>query len=213
MYQYRLIRSARRSVCVEIQNTQIIVRAPYVMAEKRIKLFLFQKNNWIKKTIAKSARKRTYNKGEKFLYLGKYYYLKFTNNKKRGARILKCFIIANPSFDIKSQVQEFYISKSAEIATRLVGQHTRELKENNLKIRVKGYKSKWGSCSSKNLLSFDLKLAMLPKEVQRYLIIHELAHLKVGGHGKNFWREVEKNDKNYREHRKWLRWNSHMLYL
>ena len=61
---------------------------------------------------------------------------------------------------------------------------------------------KWGCCSSHGVISFNSELLFKRKELQVYVIVHELLHLKVPNHGKLFqalmslhipcWRDLDK---------------------
>jgi predicted metal-dependent hydrolase len=79
------------------------------------------------------------------------------------------------------------------------------------KIKIGGAKTRWGSCSSKNDLSFTYKLVMAPVSVIDYVVIHELVHTTHHNHAKSFWKEVSKHCPNYKEERKWLRRHGHLL--
>jgi predicted metal-dependent hydrolase len=59
-------------------------------------------------------------------------------------------------------------------------------------IFIKNQKSRWGSCSGKNNINLNMKLATLPGELMDYVILHELVHTKVKNHGKKFWAELDK---------------------
>lgn len=58
------------------------------------------------------------------------------------------------------------------------------------KLSVKKLKTKWGSCSIKKNLNFNYKVLFLSEELQNYIIVHELCHLKQMDHSKKFWRYV-----------------------
>ena len=48
---------------------------------------------------------------------------------------------------------------------------------------------------------------MLPIDVIDYVIIHELAHIIVPNHSKNFWNLVREKDSQYLKKKNWLKEN------
>lgn len=75
------------------------------------------------------------------------------------------------------------------------------------KITIRNQKSRWGSCSRKGNLNFSYRIVFLPVELQDYLIVHELCHLKEFNHSKAFWDLVGREIPNYKELRKRLKAN------
>ena len=73
------------------------------------------------------------------------------------------------------------------------------------KASIRNQKTRWGSCSSKGMISLNYKIILLPYKLARYLCIHELCHTKQMNHSKRFWTLVEKFDPEYRQHEKGLR--------
>lgn len=67
------------------------------------------------------------------------------------------------------------------------------------RIFIKRQKTKWASCSSKGNLSFNLWLICLPRELIRYVVCHEVLHLKERQHNKVFWEFMEREFENYKE--------------
>ncbi len=75
-------------------------------------------------------------------------------------------------------------------------------------VKVAHQTSRWGSCSTRGTLRFSWRMARLPEPVFEYIVIHELAHLKVMNHSARFWAVVESLCPDHKAHRTWLRKNS-----
>ncbi len=73
------------------------------------------------------------------------------------------------------------------------------------RITIRSQKTRWGSCSSKGGLSFNCLLMLAPREVQDYVVVHELAHRIHMDHSPAFWAVVESVLPDHRAQRKWLR--------
>ena len=48
----------------------------------------------------------------------------------------------------------------------------------------------WGSCSTADNISLNVRLAALPPELADYVMLHELVHIRHRGHGPAFWAEL-----------------------
>lgn len=73
------------------------------------------------------------------------------------------------------------------------------------KIRIREIKYAWGSCSSNKNITINLKLIGYSKEAIRYVILHELCHIKHMNHSKKFWELVKSYMPNYKEVKKEFR--------
>ena len=73
------------------------------------------------------------------------------------------------------------------------------------RIAIKAQRSRWGSCSTKKNLNFNCLLMLCPEEIQDYVVVHELSHLKEMNHSPAFWAEVEKALPDYRTQEAWLK--------
>lgn len=60
------------------------------------------------------------------------------------------------------------------------------------RVFVRAQKTKWGSCSGNQNINLNVKLVELPPELMDYVIMHELVHLKIKNHGRQFWNELGK---------------------
>lgn len=58
------------------------------------------------------------------------------------------------------------------------------------KVFIRNQQTRWGSCSSRNNISLNMKLVHLPEELMDYVILHELVHSRIKNHSKEFWSEL-----------------------
>ena len=79
------------------------------------------------------------------------------------------------------------------------------------KLRLSNAKTRWGSCSFYNVLSFSWRLIMCPPEVLDYVVVHELCHIHNKSHNKLFWQQVELVLPNYRNSEQWLKNNRKIM--
>ena len=103
----------------------------------------------------------------------------------------------------KQEKQPLYIKEEFK---RIIEKNVNELvqltglKPN--KITIKQIKYAWGSCSSKKNITLNLELIKYSQEAIRYVILHELCHIKYMNHSKDFWNLVEKYMPNYKQVKK-----------
>ena len=70
------------------------------------------------------------------------------------------------------------------------------------KIRIKNIKYAWGSCSINKNITINQKLISYSEIAIRYVILHELCHLKYMNHSKDFWDLVQKYMPEYKQVKK-----------
>ncbi|MCR5676049.1 MAG: M48 family metallopeptidase [Lachnospiraceae bacterium] len=75
------------------------------------------------------------------------------------------------------------------------------------KITIRNQTTRWGSCSAKKNLNFNVLLMLTPREVIDSVIIHELCHLRHMNHSKAFYEEVLRYCPDYRKWDRWLKDN------
>lgn len=71
-------------------------------------------------------------------------------------------------------------------------------------ITLRDPRSRWGSASRSGRLSFSWRLVLARPEALETVVVHELAHLRVFGHGPAFWSLVAARRPDHRTWRRWL---------
>ena len=72
-------------------------------------------------------------------------------------------------------------------------------------LSIRGQKTLWGSCNTKQNISLNFKLLFLPASIFNYVLLHELCHLKHLNHSYKFWHLLAQYDSNYLYHDKELK--------
>jgi hypothetical protein len=72
------------------------------------------------------------------------------------------------------------------------------------RIAIRDTRSRWGSCSSTGTLSFTWRLALAPREILDYVVVHELCHLRHHDHSRSFWALLARARPTYRREERWL---------
>jgi predicted metal-dependent hydrolase len=170
-------------------------------------IFLQKKSNWIKKHInqRKESRNKFYLLGYEIKVTQKYdlfikrHKISFKNNH---------LDITSPTGSAENSVMiyEAWLKKLAKkTLTERVRKIASELNFTVGKITIRGQKTRWGSCSTNGNLSFNYNLLRFRKEINDYVIIHELCHLKEMNHSEKFWKLVEGYYPDYKNLRKELK--------
>jgi predicted metal-dependent hydrolase len=98
------------------------------------------------------------------------------------------------------------LKKAARLKiTGLVEHYALLYQVNYRRIAIKDQKTLWGSCSRHGNLNFNWRITLAPEEIQRYVIVHELCHLKEMNHSARFWALVAQAIPDYKTCRKWLK--------
>jgi predicted metal-dependent hydrolase len=216
---YRYRRSGRRTIGICVRpDLSVTVTAPQGTTVQEIKDFVRKRAAWIVKAWSSLEQRPkrtvpTYENGEAHLFIGNKYRLQVGEGQRDSVRCESGFLMvtsrnaAEPE-RTKRLLDSWYRKQAALIfRVRLNGWHEKVLgKEIPLPmLRIRQMKSRWGSCSSTGRITLNLSLIKTPPECIDYVIVHELCHLKVMGHGPDFWSIVEMHVPDYKRLRKELR--------
>ena len=193
---------------------KVRVSAPMHLSDESIAMFVRTKLGWIKKQQEKFVlqprqSEREFISGETLYVFGKQYFLRVMYSYKGNSLVL------NGNEAVLTVRKE----STARQREAFVNEWYRDLLKEKMSIylpkweqrtvlycdswHTKYMTTRWGTCNTNTRkIWFNLQLAKKPIECLEYVILHELAHLKVKNHGKDFiaildmympyWRETKK---------------------
>jgi predicted metal-dependent hydrolase len=106
----------------------------------------------------------------------------------------------------------WFRERAVEAIDRAVATHAAALRVGPSRVDVRDPRSRWGSASRKGRLMFSWRLVLAPPASLETVVVHELAHLRVFGHGPAFWALVAARRPTHLADRAWLRRHSHALH-
>jgi predicted metal-dependent hydrolase len=216
-----LIHSRRKTVALIIQRDgSLTVRAPLQMPEFTIQEFVQTHAEWIRKKQAQAkaappSPKRSYSKGESFLYQGKEYPLTIVAHQRSGISFSGGkFHLAHSSLPKARQTFiRWYKTQARMVISERIAFLAKKNKFTYQKIRISSARTRWGSCSTNGTLSFTWRLVMAPAEVIDYVVVHELTHTQIRNHSSKFWHRVAEIMPEYKQYVSWLKKNGRFLTL
>ena len=215
------MRTKRRTIALIVERDgRLIIRAPMQAKEERIHKFVKQKEEWI---LSKQEKVKTnyppfvpkeYVNGEGFWYLGAIYNLQLGANQKPPLTLNGTFQLARVAVPKAARVfEQWYREQAQQVISERAQWHAAKHGYSFHQFKITSARTRWGSCSSRGTLSFDWRLVMAPLPVIDYVVVHELVHLHVKNHSKNFWGKVKDLMSDYQTRIDWLEKNGHLLNL
>jgi predicted metal-dependent hydrolase len=110
--------------------------------------------------------------------------------------------------DIALILEAWLKEKARTAIQREIDVHAPALQVAPAAVAIRDTRTRWGSCSRSRRLSFSWRLVLAPPGALETVVIHELAHLRVFGHGPGFWEIVAGRKPDHRLWRRWLREHS-----
>jgi len=216
----QLIRTRRRTIALIVQpDGRLVVRAPLRMPEGQILEFVESHTEWVRRRQAEARLTappppKEYVTGEIFPYLGRTYPLTIVERQRPGLRFTDGFYLARAARNRAEQAfVRWYKARALEVISERVALYAGRFGLVPQGIRITSARTRWGSCSPEGRLNFTWRLILAPLPVVDYVVIHELAHLKIKSHSRRFWKKVESMLPGYRSHVVWLSKYGHQLSL
>jgi predicted metal-dependent hydrolase len=199
---YRLVRAKRRTIGMQIGTGGLVVRASRWVTLREIEAALTEHAAWILRRLAEwRARRRdtlpeAWTTGAPLLVQG---------------RDLTLAIVAAPQPAVAADLVNVVVRHPAPhdedgIAATVTGWLHAEALALLLPhaiacaarigaappaVRLSNARAEWGSCNRDGVIRLSWRLVQLPPELSRYVVAHEVAHLRELNHSPQFWALVE----------------------
>ncbi len=212
---YRLVRTRRRTIGMEIDLDGLTVRAPRWVTLRDIEAALQERARWILRTLEewrgrrRNVLPREWKTGAPLTYRGRELALAVFPSRAKDVRVdLFDLTVLHPgaadeqciatfvSHWLKEEAQRLVLPRAALFAARL----PREAPA----VRMSNARSEWGSCNHKGEIRLNWRLVQLPSELADYVVAHEVAHLVELNHSARFWQVVEALMPGHAEYRRAL---------
>lgn len=198
-------------------NGRVRIAAPVSMGDESIRLAVVDKLAWIKRQRAAFAQQprqstREMVSGESHYFLGRRYRLRVHEEDApprvaiRGLRVLDLFVRPGTSRERRLAILEaWYREQLKEIVPPIMDNWQRALRVRPSAWAIKKMKTRWGTCTVEaRRVWLNLELAKKPLRSIEYVLVHELAHLRVRSHGEEFTNLLDAHLPDWRERRKEL---------
>ena len=197
-------------VCQLTGNISITI--PLRSSINSAKKFLLENTNWISGQLMKVVPRNYVSGGTWIPVEGIHREIVIRKHLKEvnflGAREL---IVDCADFEIGVIVKQFLLGHAAKILTPIIEDNAKYIGKRIKSIRFRDTRTRWGSCSSEGSIMVNWRLIMAPPSVYRYVVIHEVSHLRHMNHGTEFWKLVRSLHPSYLRDRSWLNENGRNL--
>lgn len=156
--------------------------------------------------------KLDYLDGGTFIYLGKYYQIKYHLARQQSCHLttdcLHVYLKDTGLENVKNVIDKFIKIQAQKIIQPLFLECVDKFEEIDFipDLKIKKMKSRFGVCYyKKNLINLSTLLIHYDLECLNYVIFHELVHFIQPNHSKKFYYLVEKYIPNYKEVEKKLK--------
>lgn len=167
---------------------EIHISKPWLVSENAAIKFLVSKQKWIECTFQKCPVKVVLRPGDVIEFLGRTIELRHDSTQRSNKLIGDVLCVGGDMSMFERRVRDFIKAEFLVVLKNIIRTTPREYWPKRIALR--DTTSRWGSCSSTGTMSFSWRLAFAPRDVMRYVIMHELAHTKHMDHSVEFWATV-----------------------
>jgi predicted metal-dependent hydrolase len=212
----------RRGVVVSVPSPE---RRGWRRPDGVVETFLAEREGWIRRHLerAEQARARVaaadgVRDGALLRFRGEPHRIRLVNGAVGRSRVsreggvdgdeLVVGLAARDRRPPERVLREWLVERARAAIEREIDRHAGPLGVAPSAVSLRDPRTRWGSATREGRLSFSWRLVLAPPDALETVVVHELAHLRVFGHGPRFWDLVATRRPDHRAWRRWLREHS-----
>ncbi|MFL5778179.1 MAG: M48 family metallopeptidase [Chloroflexota bacterium] len=223
----RVVIDPRRGVIVTVPAGE---RRGWTRPADRAAAFLAERERWVRRHLGRHTAERAalaarggVRDGAEIRYRGELHRLRFEHAPVGARRSSVVRVGADDRDELvlrlapadprspRAVLERWLRDRARSAIERRIAQHAGALGVSPDAVTVRDQRTRWGSASRERRLSFSWRLVLAPPEALDMVVVHELVHLRIFGHGPRFWALVATRRPDHVTWRRWLR--SHTVEL
>ena len=175
-------------------NRHIGISRPWLASNAAAMKFVEQKRRWLERFFRNAPQKQHLKSGDKIEFLDKMVTVIYDGTLRANKFVLNSngtytLFVGGDERMIESRVRNFIKAELLMEIKNLIRRVPRDFWPRRICLRDTS--SRWGSCSTTGTMSFSWRLAFAPYDVMRYVVMHEVSHVKHMDHSPAFWTQVK----------------------
>ncbi len=201
---YVLKRSVeRRRMVLSVDEAGLTVSVPWRTSERAIDDLLAQSAAWILRKLeqysARRPRPRIWQTGESVDFLGRALRLRLREHGGRASVQVRdadelelAFPAPHEPERVHALVVAWYRRQAAPHFHARVQHFASHIDMPVPKVILSSAKGRWGSCNARGEVRLSWRLMQARPDLIDYVVVHEVAHLRMMNHSPRFWKLVER---------------------
>ena len=208
-------RSRRLSIRIDKKDRMAVLTVPKYCSKRKAISFVEAHQEWVIENLKKIPELKKFKNNDVISLFGKEYTI--VHSQIRGGTKLdkknKILYVSGGIEFLHRRVKDFIKKMALEEFTKRSREVAEKIGKTVHHVCIKDTKSRWASCSTLNNINYSWRLALAPEYVIRYIVAHEVSHLKHQDHSAYFWALVEFLEEDAHFGREWLTEKGHTLYI
>jgi predicted metal-dependent hydrolase len=203
----------------------LATRRGWAHPERLIDEFLRSREAWIRRHLERQAHQRAelaarggLADGASIRYRGELHRLRIVAGHGRRSTVarvggesgdeLLVALVPRDRERLDRVLEAWFRERARVVIDAEIARHAAALSVTPRTVALRDPRSRWGSASREGRLMFNWRLVLAPPEALETVVVHELAHLRLFGHGPRFWAVVASRRPDHLVWRRWLRTHS-----